>query len=113
MGAFLASRRRSLSAKGRPMTLSRPNGSAPAVGVVVQGFVYTATPEPSASPASQDIGMAAILNDEIVAAAWPGPPKKGDWLQVDGVTWQVVGNALVYEGAVLIGHTLTIKGGKP
>lgn len=115
MGALLNSRRRMLAKDGRPMILSRPNpasGSPPAP-VTVQGYLFPFAPEKIAGALRQGDASVQILNDEIAAATWPGPPTAGDWLQIDGLTWLVQGSGPLFEGATLIGHSLVARGGEP
>lgn len=115
MGVHLATRRRMLARYGRPMILQRhnpPSGAAPA-DLTLQGFMYPFAAEKIAAPIRQGDANAAILNDEIAAAGWPGPPGNGDWLVVDGVSYQIVGADPLYDGATLIGFNMWIRGGEP
>lgn len=115
MSALLNARRRMLAKDGRPMTLGRPNpasGSPPA-NVTVQGFLFPYAPEKIAGALRQGDAQVQILDDEITAAAWPGPPTSGDWLVIDGLTWFVQGSGQIFDGAALIGYSLWVRGGEP
>ncbi|HEY0182350.1 MAG TPA: hypothetical protein VGC09_06025, partial [Rhodopila sp.] len=94
MASFLAGRRRMLATRGRPMTLRRANpadgGIVPA-DLTVQGFLFPYAPERIAGPVRQGDAQVQMLADEIAAAGWPGPPRAGDWLVVDGATWLIQG----------------------
>lgn len=59
----------------------------------------------------QGDGSVAILNDEIEAAAWPGPPRARDQMIIDGRVWNVRGSNPIYEADVCIGHNLSVRGG--
>ena len=115
MSLHLDGRRRLLAAKGRTMTLRRPNpasGAAPA-DLPVLAYLWPYAPDKVAGAIRQGDAQVQMMDDEIAAEAWPGPPRTGDWLVVDGATWLVQGANPVYDGAVLIGHNLWIRGGSP
>lgn len=105
---FLESRRRRLAVVGRPMSLRRQ-----AVAVTVQGSFRAYTPDQITGGIVQGDAQVSILDDEIAAAAWPGPPRRGDTMLIDGKTWALQGATPVHDGALLIGHDLWIRGGNP
>jgi hypothetical protein len=116
MSSFLRSRRRTLAKIGRPMTLRRQTSTATIpptyADVTVQGHLVAAKPDDVQGEVMQGDARVAILNDEIAATDWPGPPRKHDLVLVDGETWVVHGPpAGVYDGATLIGFMLHVRGG--
>ena len=112
--AFLESRRRNMARKGRPMLLRRQTttDSSGNLDVSVSGYKSSFTPTADTNDIQQGNAMMSILNDEIVAAAWPGPPMVGDVVIIDGAQWGVIGSEALYEGVVCIGHVLSIHGGR-
>jgi hypothetical protein len=112
MSQFLASRRKQINAKGRPMTLRRLLTTSTKVDVTLNGFISTFRPEQIGVGAiQQGDASIAILNDEIVAAAWPGPPRTRDQMLIDGRVWTVQGSTPIYEGTDCIGYNLFCRGG--
>lgn len=120
MTVFLQTRRRQIQAKGRPVVLRRAgtfDASTMQPPANIDVTVQCRTPrqlfraEQSVQGLVQGDEEAWILNDEIAAAGWPGPPKAGDTMIIDGANWSVVGNRAVYAGPLLIGHNITIRGG--
>lgn len=108
----LGARRRQLAVKGRPMTLRRLTaaGAAP-TDVAVQGHLKAYRPEQLTGDIRMGDAQVAILNDEISAAAWPGPPRARDQMVIDGRLWSVQGAFPVYEGATCIGFDVWVRGG--
>ncbi len=53
---------------------------------------------------------AAIGNAEIAAAGWPGPPKKGDFLVIDGAARAVQACNSVKIGDDYAMHVLQVRG---
>lgn len=51
-----------------------------------------------------------IGNAEISAASWPGPPRKGDIVVLDGMTATVQGCQTMYDGAERCAHILWMRG---
>lgn len=113
MPLHLPSRRRQIAAKGRAMVLQRQTGVSPVVWAQVQvrGVARGYRPEQLTGDIRQGDQNVSILNDEIAAAGWPGPPKARDSIIIDGRTWAVEGAYPVYEGDLLIGHDLWVRGG--
>ncbi len=50
-----------------------------------------------------------ILNDEILAAAWPAPPARNDRVFTDALLRTVQSAAPIYDGVLLIGWTLQVS----
>lgn len=86
---------------GRPPTFS---------SVTVVAFIYAYRPDQIKGDLKQGDVRCEILNDEIAAASWPGPPKTGDSL-IDGTnTLNLIGAFPLYDGTTLLGHTLMARG---
>lgn len=105
---FASSRRGMLAARGRAMTLRR-TGQA---DLTVVGFATAYRPEQVAGAVRQGDQRVAITAIEIAAASWPGPPRPGDFLVVDGKTWAIEGAEPKHEGLVCAGFDLWIRGGQ-
>lgn len=115
MGAMLDARRRLIASRGRNMTLRRSSGTFGAVtyaSVTLKGFSRAYRPDPLAGSLVQADYAVEILNDEIVAASWAGPPRPTDELLMDGASFSVEGAEPIYEGAAVIGHCLMVRGGR-
>lgn len=108
----LGTRRRLVNGKGRSVKLRRQTVARPPTfaSVTVTAFVYAYRPDKITGDLKQGDVRCEILNDEIAAAAWPGPPKIGDSL-IDGAnTLTLIGAFPLYDGATLLGHTLIARG---
>ena len=80
------------------------------VDVTLQGFARSYNPEELVGGVMQGDQQVATLNDEIAAAAWPGPPARGDRLVIDGHATVLQGAMALFEGARLIGWNLWTRG---
>lgn len=98
---------RMLARHGRPFTLRR----LPSTDVTVQGFRggFDANNLPGGLPQGQSTVI--IGNAEIAAAAWPGPPRKGDRLIEATRTAVVESVETIWLGAAIDRHILTVSGG--
>lgn len=98
---------------GRPMTLSRLIGTGPATtDVVVNGVAQGFQPEEFVGDVIRGDQRIQISNAEIAAAAWPGPPRKGDKIVVGGRAWVLRANAETkYLGTETLAHVLHVRGG--
>lgn len=112
MGTFLNTRRYHIARRGRPMTLRRPLTTTTVSDVTVAGIDRAYKPEQVAGDIRQGDRMVAILNDEITAAGWPGPPRPRDLMLIDGLQATVEGSFAIYDGAVCIGHDIQVRGGR-
>lgn len=108
----LATRRRQIAAKGRPVTLRRQTVTRPPAysDVTVRAFFYAYTPDKVTDALREGDRRVEILNDEIAAAGWPGPPKATDTVLADGQTLSVLGATPLYDGATLLGYRLMVRG---
>jgi hypothetical protein len=108
MSHFLAARRRQIRAKGRAMVLHR-NGATPA-SVTLLGFPRSYRPDEIQGGVVQGDQQVEILNDELAAAGWTAQPAHPDRLVIDGRSATVQGSRAVYDGALLIGWSLWVRG---
>lgn len=111
MGQHQNSRRAHITRRGREMVLKRAIDTSTSVAVTVLGVSKSYAPLQDAGDVRQGDEMVAILNDEIAATAWPGPPRARDILTIDGRNWAIQGSMAVFEGSVCIGHQLWVRGG--
>jgi len=102
-----------LAKYGRPMTLSRLIGTGPATtDVTVNGVAQGFRPEELVGDVIRGDQRIQISNAEIAAAAWPGPPRKGDKIVVDGRAWVLRADAETkYLGTEALAHVLHVRGG--
>lgn len=101
-------RRRQIRAKGRSMTLRRPNG-----GTSIVLMAYAPPPQAVTLDTGAAIApfVAQTTNDELAAGAY-GAPLTDDIL-MDGARRYALKDAQpVYDGSVLCGWTLIASGGE-
>lgn len=112
VSAHLNARRRNLRAKGRPVTLRRQTVVRPAAysDVTVLALLHAYVPNAVTKDLHEGDRVAEILNDEIAAAGWPGPPKHGDTVLADGITLSVLGATPLYDGTTLLGFRVVVRG---
>ncbi|MDQ1081443.1 hypothetical protein [Pseudoroseomonas cervicalis] len=106
MSHRLATRRRQIRARGRTMLLARPDG--PAVSLV--GYLHAYGADEMTGGVQQGDGQVETLNDEIAAAEWPAPPSRPDRITIGGQRWTVQGAWPVYDGELLIGWKIWVRG---
>lgn len=112
MGALREARRRALARRGRPMTLRRmvtPPGTF--VSATVTGFSADYAPDDLAPPLVQGDRRLEILHADLVAAAFPWPPREPDEVFDGDESFTVIFAAPVWEGTERIGWTLAVRGG--
>jgi hypothetical protein len=97
-----------LAAVGSAMTLRRLG--RPPIEVICMGTISGYTPLEIAGGIVQGDSKAILSNQEIEAAGWPGPPRKGDILISAGHSAVVQGCDTVTVGDVIIRHNLQIRG---
>lgn len=100
---------RALARHGRAFTLRRL--PLPGTDVTVRGYrtEFQSQPLPGGLPQGQSTII--IGNAEIAAAAWPGPPRKGDRLIDATRTVMVESVETIWLGASVDRHVLTVSGG--
>ncbi len=99
-----------LKSGGEAMTLARPAGAS----VIVRGKRRRpkgAGADPLVGAQAQNLIQIRISNAEIAAAAWPGPPRKGDRLTMAGRQYTLEADADTrWRDGVVLGHYLLVKG---
>jgi hypothetical protein len=103
--------RRQILRTGQPVTLRRMSGATAtdvACTAVVRG--YAAQELAAGSGLQQGDRMVVITNHEIAAAAWPGPPRRGDRVVIAGATATVQSVETRYLVAAIDRHVLQVRG---
>jgi hypothetical protein len=100
-----------LERRGRPAPLRRRVGTTSSftdvtVDVVSAGY----QPQELVGTILQGDRKAVISNDEIEAASWPGPPRKGDLLVLDGVSTTIQTSVAMYDKLGIIAYILQVRG---
>lgn len=115
-GAYIAGRVAAvLRDHGEAMTLRRQTASSPQTftDVTVYGkrFEKRMLPADGSPGEGQIFLVVKISNAEIAAAAWSGPPKKGDRLVIAGKTYMLEADADTrYDSGSIVEHILLVKG---
>ncbi len=101
---------RQIQRTGQPLTLRRiATGTAP-VSVSLTGLVRGYQAHELLGGIVQGDRRVTIANTEIAAAAWPGPPRKGDQVLIAGATFTVQSVATEYLGATIARHDMQVRG---
>lgn len=109
---LLLSRRYEITKRARPMTLRRMTSTPNVyISITVAGVKWSYRPDQLVGGVLQGDAQVEILNDEIFLKSWPGPPRRGDTMVIDGRTWTVQGNDALYEDVNPIGHSVWVRGG--
>lgn len=112
MTRFAYVRRRLVARHPRTIVLTRPNDTPPPASLTVTGGIPPIEPDQIQPPMRQGDVKAEIMDDERLAANWPDPGQ-GAWATIDGQVWAVLGASKIFDGAVLIGWSLWLRGGDP
>lgn len=108
--SVIASVRRLVLRDGQSLTLHRiGTGTAP-VSVALTGVVRGYAPQELAGNLIQGDRHVIITNDEIAAAEWPGPPRKGDQVEIDGTPATVQSCNTIRQGTAIARHDLVVRG---
>lgn len=108
--SVIASVRRLVLRDGQPLTLHRiATGQAP-VSVALTGVVRGYQPHELAGNLIQGDRRVIITNHEIAAAEWPGPPRKGDQVEIDGATATVQSCSSVVLPGGIARYDLVVRG---
>jgi len=100
-----------LERRGRFMSLRRRVGTtATFTEVAVRGVARGYRPEELVGSIAQGDREVIISNAEIEAAGWPGPPRRGDIIVIDGVTTTVQAPDTRRLLAETVGHILQVRG---
>lgn len=96
---------------GRDMKLRRRIGTtATYTDVMVKGTDRGYKPDELTGQLQQGDRRITISNEEIATQNWPGPPKKGDFLVIDGTSTAVQGAEPKYLGNTVLAHILWVRG---
>jgi hypothetical protein len=94
------------------MTLRRLLTTSTISDVTVMGYLVMFKPDAvGTGSVMQGDATVSILNNEILACAWPGPPRQRDQMVIDGRIWSVQGSTPLWEGTTCIGHDIYVRGG--
>lgn len=107
-----ASLRKQLAQHGSDVTLKRQTAVSPQTfnSVTVRARVVDFRPEQLIGGIIQGDRKVIMSNEEIAAASWPGPPRKGDKVVVASATYAVEGcNTFRLDGTI-VRHELLIRG---
>jgi hypothetical protein len=83
---------------------------APFTDVAVKARVAGFEPKDLVGDIQQGDRSVVIGNAEIAAAAWPGPPKRGDRVLIDGLPFTVVSVDTLKLGEEIARHNLVVRG---
>ena len=97
-----------LSTRGQSVTLRRPN--SPSDPVTCTAMIIQMQDAIGQGGVTQFRRQVTISNAEIAAAAWPGPPQKGDQIIVDGKTMTVQAVLVQVVGSETVMHRLETLG---
>ena len=101
-----------LARYGRAMTLRRRVGTTDTfTDVTVYGVTRSFSPAELVADIKQGDMEITISNSEITAAAWPGPPAKGDFIVVDGRSWTLQGAFPRNLSSTVLAFVLWARGG--
>jgi len=89
------------------MTLRRGAGEP----VALVGYLRRYGPDALVGALRQGDASVEIMAAPLTAAGFEAPPREPDELRTQGNSWTVLFAAPIYEGADLIGYTLTVRGG--
>lgn len=99
---------------GRLMTLRRltlgPAGQQVPFDVVVHGVAKNYTGDELVGTIVQGDSEVTITNEEITQAQWPGPPRNGDRVVVDGKVRTVMSTESKYLGNEVLVHVMQVRG---
>jgi hypothetical protein len=113
--SLAAATRRQVLRSGRIVVLRRMSGTGAlrtgvdvSVVAVVRGF----QPHDLAAGTGLQQGdrVVTLTDHEIAAAAWPGPPRKGDQVVIGGVTTVVQSVETRHLGEAVDRHVLAVRG---
>ena len=97
---------------GRDMKLRRRIGATAVFQeVTVKGISRGFKPDELVGALQQGDRQITISNSEILAqSAYTGPPRKGDFIVVDGTTTAIQGSEPKYLGNTILAHVIWVRG---
>lgn len=94
------------------MTLRRRIGTGHIFrDVVVYGVAQSYAPDEILGDIAQGDQRVTISDSEIAREVWPGPPRRGDVLLIDGRAWVLQGSAPQNLGTSVLAHVMHVRGG--
>lgn len=95
--------------RGSSVTLRRMV-SGVAVDVTVVATVMGYQPNEITGGIMVGDSKARLSDDDIAAAGWPGPPRRGDILMIDGRTFTAISVSTEKMGTAVLSHTMQVRG---
>ena len=92
--------------RGTSVTLRR----AGAADVTVIATIMQYKPNEILGGIQQGDRWAKFSDTALAAAGWPGPPRRGDVLMIDGRTFTAISCDTVKMGNVILSHTMQVRG---
>jgi hypothetical protein len=100
-----------LERRGRNLVLRRRVGTTTTFREVSpRGYWRGYKPQELVGGITQGDQEVVIGNAEIAAESWPGPPKRGDIVVLDGLQATVQAATPMYDSAAVIAHILWVRG---
>ena len=100
-----------LERRGRPASLRRRVGTTNAfTDVTVDAVSAGYQPQELVGTIIQGDRKAVISNDEIEAASWPSPPRRGDLLVIDGVTTTIQVATPMFDKTRVVAYICQVRG---
>lgn len=106
VSGLIADTASALNEYGSPMTLRR----LPSTDVTVMGVARNYAATEIVGGVSQGDRLVIISSAEIAAAAWPGPPRRGDQMVISGRLFQVLAADAIAVSGVDIRYTIQVRG---
>lgn len=94
---------------GRPMILRR-RVSSPPTDVTVRGVNKGYQPQELVGTITQGDTKVIFSNIEIASAAWPAPPKKGDFMVIDGVEKSIMAVEQKFFATTIVVYVCQVRG---
>ncbi len=96
---------------GQSIVLRRPGPHSTYFDVVLPAMVRAYQPQELVGGITQGDRRVVISDREITAAQWPGPPRQGDQLLINGKTATLQANAAtILVGDFVVKHIMQVRG---
>ncbi len=100
-----------IAENGQSIILRRPGPHGTAFDVVLPAMVRAYQPQELVGGIVQGDRRVVISDREITAAQWPGPPRQGDQIIVNGRTATLQANAAtILVGDFVVKHIMQVRG---
>jgi hypothetical protein len=100
-----------LTRYGEIVLLRRPTGNGQFTNVSCAARIDQFQPHELTGGVVQGDRKVILSNREIEAAAWPGPPRRGDQIVIGGRTTTVQGVDTASIGDRVVRHDIQVRGG--